>query len=125
MSLEYPGDPRVSLSEVSDNCTHDKKKHEKCFRAFKTSLTPFIMQEGVVSTVVGAIKYSEWLWPSMERIGALFSVCCVVCFVKSQLESTGVTKRTTQIAPQQVVFDSDRDCGVGKVSRAPHNDGLG
>ena len=30
----------------------------------------------------------------------------------------------TQTAPQQVSFGSDRDCGVDKVSRAPHDDGL-
>ena len=31
----------------------------------------------------------------------------------------------TQTAPQQVGFGSDRDCGVDKVSRAPHDNGLG
>ena len=31
----------------------------------------------------------------------------------------------TQTAPQQVGFGSDRDCGVDKVSRGPHDSGLG
>ena len=31
----------------------------------------------------------------------------------------------TQTAPQWVAFGSDRDYGVDKVSRPPHDDGLG
>ena len=64
-------------------------------------------------------------WNAFER-RSLFVLSFFPCEVAVGVGGSDERDQSapTQTAPQQVRFGSDRDCGVDRVSRGPHDDGL-
>ena len=63
-------------------------------------------------------------WNAFERCSQFLSFFCEVAVGVGGSDERDQSA-PTQTAPQQVGFGSDRDCGVDKVSRGPHDSGLG